>query len=373
MKKIGYVIPNSPALSESFIGIEIRAMMTLGHQVKPYAFDDKMLFHPIDAYLGFNCISLSDAPIYSLFKIWKAYRCHSFILKQQAMGYLPLLRKGLQLAYLAERDGCEHLHTHLSSHHAATAIVAAKILNIPISVVGSDAKSQSNSLQAADFICAITKEMQNELQLTTEQPIYHIPFGVYEDNYSSLVRAWRPHKDFLLVCQTDDEKELGTLIMALEQLSPEISIDIVGKPSLLSPFKKQLGNLALNHQISCIKNMTPNWYHQHASNYKALIMLSTASTYRNDDTHAFIIKEAMALGLPILASDLPIYIEILDSESGQLFPADDPHALAIAMESHLKRSESDLNLQRAYAFNRVMTLFTISHQVTLLSKNIEAL
>lgn len=75
----------------------------------------------------------------------------------------------------------------------------------------------------------------------------------------------------------------------------------------------------------------------------------------------------------MIASDLSGYREILDSESGLQISMDNPYALAHAMQSHLSRSFADLNLQRAYAFNRVMSLFTASRQADLLSKKIEAL
>ncbi|MGF1713358.1 glycosyltransferase [Photobacterium chitinilyticum] len=378
MKKIGYIIPNLSTLSETFVSVEMRAMMALGHQIKPYAFDTNEQFQPADAYLKHRCTYLSTAPKFPYLNIWKAYRCHSFIIKQQEVGYISLLHQGLQLAYLAEKDGCEHFHVHLGWHSAAIVIVAAKILNIPVSFAIHNAnlntipQDLSHGLQAADFICSATKKMQNELRLATQQPVHHIPFGVNEADYSSLTQPWRPHKDFLLFGQLLDKKGLSTLLIALQQLEPTTTLDIVGDGPHLSPLKQQINKLGLCHQITFFKSKQPSWYRRFACQYKALVVPFTA-TNQGKDTSPLIITEAMALGLPVITSDLLDYREILDDESGHQVSMDEPYALAHAMQSHLSSSFADLNLQRAYAFNRVMTLFTASRQADLLSKKIEAL
>ena len=379
MKKIGYIIPDFSTLSEAFVGVEMRAMMALGHQVKPYAFDANKQFQPADAYLKHHCTYLSTAPKYPYRHIWKAYRCHPFIIKQQEFGYTSLLRQGLQLAYLAEKDGCEHLHAHFAWHSAAIAIVAARILNIPVSFASHCANLDSTpqeltcGLQAANFICAVTKEMQNELRLATQQPVHHIPLGVNEADYSSLTQPWRPHKDFLLFGQLVDKKGLSTLLTALQRLEPTTTLDIVGDGPHLFDLKQQIYKLELCHQITFFGNKQPNWYRRFACQYKALVVPFTTTNKSDKDTSPLIITEAMALGLPVIASDLSGYREILDSESGLQISMDDPYALAHSMQSHLSRSFADLNLQRAYAFNRVMSLFTASRQADLLSKKIEAL
>lgn len=379
MKQIGYVIPSFPTLSETFVGVEMRAMMALGHKVKPYAFSANEQFQPSDAYLKKHCTYLSEAPKYPLHNIWNAYRCHPFISKQKGFGYLSLLRQGLQLAYLAEKDLCEHLHAHFAWHSAATAIVAARILNIPVSFVGHGADIYSApqdlpcKLQAADFICAVTKEMQNELQLATVKPVYHIPCGVHEPDYSPLTQPWRPHKDFLFIGRLVEKKGLDTVLTALNQLTPEATLDIVGDGPLLPALKQRVSELGLSHLVTFFGSRETSWYHQHACNYKALVVPFTVAPNGDKDTGPLVIKEAMALGLPVITSNLSGCCEILDKESGFQVPMDDPHSLATAMQYHLTRSLADLNLQRAYAFNRVMTLFTASRQANLLSEKVEAL
>ncbi|WP_299016392.1 glycosyltransferase family 4 protein [uncultured Photobacterium sp.] len=378
MKKIGYVIPSFPTLSETFVGVEMRAMMALGHQLQPYAFNTNEHFQPVDTYLKSCCTYLSEAPVYPLRNIWKLYRCHNFIYKQKGFSYLSLLRQGLQLAYLAKRDGCEHLHAHFAWHSAATAIVAAKLLNIPVSFVGHGAdiyaapQDLTCKLQAADFICAVTKEMQNELQLATTKPVCHIPCGIHEADYPPPSPHWHPTKDFLFIGRLVEKKGLDTLLNAFSLLPMTATLDIVGDGPLLTELTEMVKELGLNRRVAFHGSKDAHWYHHHAGDYKALVAPFTIALNGDKDTGPLVIKEAMALGLPVITSDLAGCCEILDDNSGKQVPMDDPYSLQYAMQQHLSLTPTELHQQRKHAFERVITLFGASRQACLLSALVEA-
>ncbi|ELR64117.1 hypothetical protein C942_02937 [Photobacterium marinum] len=379
MKKIGYVIPSFPTLSETFVGVEMRAMMAMGHQLKPYAFTSSAQYQPDDAYLKQHCTYLTDTPANPLRHILKSYRCHRFIRKQKGFSYLSLLRQGLQLAYHADKDGCEHLHAHFAWHSAATAIVAAKILGIPVSFVGHGADIYASpqdltcKLQEANFICAVTKEMQSELQLATAKPVYHIPCGIQDTKYPPFSYQWHPRKDFLFIGRLVEKKGLDVLLTAFSQLPASATLDIVGDGPLLTKLVHTAQQMQLTHRITFHGSKDAHWYHQHAADYKALVAPFTVAPNGDKDTGPLVLKEAMALGLPVITSDLAGCNEILDKNSGQQIPMDDPVSLMHAMQHHLSRTETELQNQREYAFRRVMSLFTAGKQAELLSAHVEAL
>lgn len=378
MKKIGYVIPNFPTLSETFVGNEMRAMMALGHQVKPYAFSASNTYQPADAYLKQQCSYLSEAPRYPLRNLWRAYRSHGFVVQQQGLGYLSLLRQGLQLAYLVERDGCEHLHAHFAWHSTATAITAAKLLNIPVSFVGHGAdiysapQDLSCKLQASDFVCAVTQEMQKELQLATDRPVLHIPCGIHSPDYPQLEKHWQPDKDFLFIGRLVEKKGIDTLLLALRHLRCEASLDIVGDGPLRAKLKQLVSELQLNHRVTFHGSKDASWYRHHARRYKALVVPFTVASNGDKDTGPLVIKEAMALGLPVITSDLAGCSEILNTQSGLQVPMDDPVSLSKAMHHQLSTPADKIHQQRLHAFKRVMQMFTTDRQARLLSEQVEA-
>lgn len=379
MKKIGYVIPVFPTLSETFVGVEMRSMEALGHAVQPYAFSPGQHYQPADSELKQRCRYLSSAPAYPLDGIWNLHRCHRFIHQQQGFGYLSLLRQGLQLAYLAKQDNCEHLHAHFAWHSAATAIVAAKLLNIPVSFVGHGAdiyatpQDVASKLMAVNFACAVTKEMQNELQSATNRPVLHIPCGIDATQYPALHADWRPQKDFLFIGRLVEKKGLDTLFDALAQLPPDTTLDIVGDGPLLADLKQQADQLGIREQIQFHGRKEAHWYRQHANDYRALVAPFTVAANGDKDTGPLVIKEAMALGLPVITSDLPGCNEILEQRYGIQVPMDDADALARAMAAHRQQPLTELSALRHKAFNRVMEHFTALTLAKQLSAQVEAL
>ncbi|PSW19151.1 colanic acid biosynthesis glycosyltransferase WcaL [Photobacterium sanctipauli] len=379
MKKIGYVIPVFPTLSETFVGVEMRAMASLGHSVQPYAFSSGQHFQSADRELKQQCRYISTSPAYPLRGVLKTYRCHSFIKQQQGFSYLSLLRQGLQLAYWAKQDNCQHLHAHFAWHSTATAIVAAKLLNIPVSFVGHGAdiyaspQDIESKLKAADFICAVTQEMQNELQSATERPVLHIPCGIEAKKYPPLPTQWHPQKDFLFIGRLVEKKGLDTLFKAFSHLPLGTELDIVGDGPLRNTLEQQVHQLALQNTIHFLGGKDAAWYQQHAQNYKALVAPFTIAPNGDKDTGPLVVKEAMALGLPVITSTLAGCNEILDHHCGRQVPMDDPEALFHTMASHLKRSVSSLEKQRQSAFQRVTTTFAATTIAKQLSKQVEAL
>ncbi|KHT62352.1 glycosyl transferase family 1 [Photobacterium gaetbulicola] len=382
MKKIGYVIPVFPTLSETFVGVEIRAMQELGHDVQPYAFIPGQHFQPADSELKKQCRYLTSAPEYALANIWNFHRCHQFLMQQQGFSYLSLLRQGLQLARFVQQDKCEHLHAHFAWHSTATAIVAAKLLNISVSFVGHGAdiyatpQDIDSKLKAASFICAVTKEMQNELQTATKSPVLHIPCGIDASQYPPLNTNWQPKKDFLFIGRLVEKKGLGTLLYALSQLPPDTNLDIVGDGPLrpgLNQLAYQLGLNSHNRpQVHFLGHKESAWYRQHANDYKALVAPFTIAPNGDKDTGPLVIKEAMALGLPVITTDLSGCDEILEKQYGLQVPMNDHSALADAMAYLRHQPASALAPLREKAFKRVMDQFTARTQAQKLSAQVEA-
>lgn len=378
MKTIGYVLPCFPVLSETFIGSEIRAMKLLGHNVLPYAFSSTTQSQPEDASLIKQCRYFDSAPYLPLYGIWRLYRCHHFLQTQRGFNYLGLLRQGLQLAYLAKKDKCQHLHAHFAWHSSAVAIIAARLLNIGVSFSGhgADIYQQPQDLQAkldySDFVCAITRDMQIELQLETEKPIHHIPCGIDKDAFPTLNTHWAPTKGLLFVGRLVEKKGVDILLHTLSSLNNQVALDIIGDGPERTSLSKLAEDLGLT-KVTFHGNKPNQWVKDHANDYSAFIAPFRESSTGDKNTTNLTIKEAMALGIPIITSSLPYSHEILDRNSAIFVASESCLELQQAIIEHYKRGQEEINHQRQHAYVRVMKHYTSLPQAIKLSTLIEAL
>ena len=311
MKKIGFVIPCFPVLSETFVGVQIRSVQSIGHPISIYAFEGHSHYQPLDEILYQQCQYLSPSDPYSIKQLlFSTHRCHSFLQQQSGFSYLSLLKQGMQLAHRVAKDGCDHLHAHFAWHSAATAIVAAKALNISISFVthGDDVylnpQDLNEKLENTHFVCAVTRKMQSELQVQTKTPIHHLPCGIELNHYKNQLSHWSTKpKRFIFIGRLVEKKGIDILLQALSQSSQTIDIDIVGDGPLLNELQNTVEEKKLQ-KVHFLGNKTADWLNTHANQYQALIVPFKIAQNGSQDAAPLVIKEAMMLGIPIITTNL---------------------------------------------------------------------
>ncbi|WP_236690273.1 glycosyltransferase [Photobacterium angustum] len=160
---------------------------------------------------------------------------------------------------------------------------------------------------------------------------------------------------------------------AIQLLKQPIEIDIVGdgpqKAELMS-FCKQHG---LIHTVSFLGSQNAEWLRSHAERYQGLIAPFTIAKNGDTDTGPLVLKEALALGIPIITTNLVGCTEILSPDIGVLIKKDSPEQLAMAITNHLLKSHQELKTQRELGYRHVMKTFTAKAQAQRLSQWIEAL
>ncbi|UTV26730.1 glycosyltransferase [Photobacterium atrarenae] len=364
MKKIGYVIPTFPVLSETFIGVEMRAMMRKGHDVQPFAFAGTEHYQPADHALVARCqyipTTLSAGALRHLVNMAST---HKFLTEQQGFSYFSLLKQGAILAELARRAGCDHLHAHFAWHSAATAIVAAKLLGISVSLVGHGAdiyaapEDLNSKLNHIDFGCAVTQDMMRHLQTRTSTRIHYVACGLEPSHYPPLNPDWVPGKDFLFIGRLVEKKGIDTLVEAFARLPTTTALDIVGDGPLMPGLQRTLQERGLTRQIRLLGAQNADWLREHAGDYKALVAPFCIAANGDRDTGPLVIKEAMGLGLPVITSDLAGCNEILDPQSGLQVPMQNASALAQMMAQVLGQPFTALSPLRTQAYQRVFDLY----------------
>lgn len=182
------------------------------------------------------------------------------------------------------------------------------------------------------FVAEADQRRAEGLGLRAGQPSVVIPNGVDPDRLErcALDRARaraalaEPPGAFLLgtACRLDPVKRLAVLLEALPSLRPSVRLVILGEGAAKDRLWRRARSLGVHDRVSLCARA------EHAASFfRAFDAYVTASA---SEGCPLALLEAMALGLPCLASAIEAHAEILGRGSAQLVRAD-PHDFAHAV------------------------------------------
>jgi glycosyltransferase involved in cell wall biosynthesis len=156
-------------------------------------------------------------------------------------------------------------------------------------------------------------------------PVLVIPNGVDLEKFKAVERQWEPAR-LLFVGRVVYQKGLDLLLKALSELRDlEWTLDIVGDGPRVERLRTQASELQLSERVNFpgwqSRQMLPNTYNQ--SN------LFVYPSRHEGMPNA--VLEAMASGLPVLATRIAGNEELVSAETGLLVPAEDSNALKTAL------------------------------------------
>lgn len=345
MKTIGYVLADFPALSETFIGNEIRAMQARGHRVVP------IVMHrlhgpaqPEDVLIADGASSPREVHLGAVLgqvlrPARSAARALSFIFRQRRLGRLSLAVNGLRVAAIARNAGCTHLHAHFAGGAAAHAIVAARWIGATVSFVGhghdvyAEPQDIVPKLGAVDFVVGTCDDLVSDFRCLLDGVRAHrVPCGTDPLRFQP-ANANEETGRFLAIGRLVEQKGYDDLLRALALLPATIAVDIIGDGPLkgeLQAFATQLGLGA--GRIRWLGARPLSWIAATGRNYSALVAPFKMAPNGERDTGPVVIKEAMAMGLPVIATRFMGSKEMITGETGMLVEPGDPAGLACAMQ-----------------------------------------
>ena len=356
MKKIAYVIPLFPVASETFITTEMRALMKLGHKVQGICFErsqqacqvgDEAIDEGMLDTQDVKVIALSSL-IYKLFSNFfgSGFRGLRFAFEQQGIRPRSLILQALKLAYLTHKTGCDHIHAHFALCSTATAIVAARLLGLSVSFTshGSDVyKAPSDlalKLQNADFSIAVCKRMQIDFKnFTPDAQVYTVPCGIDLDFFNShnviSHQAVSQHhsayqQKLLYLGRISETKGILHLVQALAKLPVHLRpcIDIAGDGPMKEETMQMAQEFGLSGSVKFLGGVSRQWIKDNSSDYAAMVLPFCKVEGGIMDTGPLVIKETLALKLPLLTTDSMATGEFVDSDSAFISNSSDPEDLA---------------------------------------------
>ncbi len=273
--------------------------------------------------------------------------------------------KGINMVRWSIDDKTQHLHA-LDAHATATAAwLAAKVLNIPFSfnLHTRDLKNLifvARKAQDASFVRCDTDESRNELakaclaeNATFNTSKLHV---VYDspDIWPNAEDLEQPpigrhgEINILAAGHFTSQKSLGLILNACLQLkksSIPFKLTLAGTCSNLLRLKAFILFKGLRKHVHTLGYVP----HEHMPElYRKSHIFIAAGTQNGGKSHDGIptsLMEAMAFGIPIVASDLPGHLEVLEHEkSAFIFPNGNEQALFKAIEKIILYPDESIHL-----------------------------
>ncbi|MCP4322942.1 MAG: glycosyltransferase family 4 protein [Psychromonas sp.] len=401
MKKIAYVLASYPVLSETFVGTEMRNMQLCGHDIQPIAFHRHQgQYQEQDQALKEQTLFLSEYSKLCALKglayidlgILKAIK---FSLLQQGLPFKSLIASALKLVYLAKKNNCTHFHAHFAQGAAATAIVAARLCGATVSFVGhgydiyATPQDLELKLNSVDFAIAVCEDMVNDFkQLAPNVNVSLVYCGVeldrFNNHHSSIteqnaitaesIRNVQCKKNKLLfigrLCET---KGLFTLLHAL-QLLPKTKrpvIDFVGDGVLKDDLQQFVAENHLTEHVNFLGAKQSTWFIGNSHHYDAMVVPFELASNGDRDTGPVVVKEAMALKLPVITTYFMGCKEFITDSTGLHVPPKNPPKLAEAITQFYAMSSLEIQSLKENAYHRVRELYSAKIQADNLSSVIE--
>jgi glycosyltransferase involved in cell wall biosynthesis len=389
MNKIGYVLSNFPVLSETFVSTEIRAMQRCGHQIQPIAFDHyEGQYQAQDELLKTQTIYLCDhskqLAIKALLLLRPSlFKGLKFALNQQGLTLKSILGNALKLAYFVKQTGCTHLHAHFAQSAAATAIVAARLCGVTVSFVGhghdiyGEPQDLSQKINAVDFAVAVCRDMIEDFNtIAPKASITLVYCGVDTKRFTPRTTIHKPivGKDKLLfigrLCAT---KGLFTLLDALSYIDAENrpQLDLVGDGVLREALEQHAKKLGLSEQVNFLGAKQMSWFIENAVNYAAMISPFEMAENGDRDSGPVVVKEAMAMKLPIITTYFMGCKEMLTEQCALRVQPKDASSLSKMITQFYNMSTDEITLMVDNGFERVYSLYCADVQAKSLSAMVE--
>lgn len=338
-----------PVLPESFVVNELRAMAALGRRARVVA--ASRTAGPADSELEVDYLPDQGHG--------RRLACLAWLLTRHPRGCLEDLRARRRwaadgedvwslhalapLARALARAPETHLHVHFASAAAMNAMRLARLLGLSFSVTAhaydifQSPRNLREKLRAADLVtsgCDYNVDYLRELVGPDRaERVHKVVMGV--DGMRFARRVPCPARGRLLaVGRLVEKKGFGDLIEALAQLPhPEAlgGLRVVGDGPLRGELEAQIVRLGLTEKVELVGWREPEQVRDELERADLLVMPCVVARDGDRDSMPVVVKEALAMELPVIGTDEVGLPELIDPRWGRLVPPADPRALAAAV------------------------------------------
>jgi glycosyltransferase involved in cell wall biosynthesis len=261
-------------------------------------------------------------------------------------GALAFFPKAVRFAHEMEKQAIEHVHAHFAYHAAVAGLIVHRLTKIPFSFTarGSDIQSDGHMLkekvEAADFVISVS-EYNKEVILrkggaAVGQKIRVIHGGVDVDRLSPRPKCGAERLlRILCVARFEEVKGHTYLVEAcriLKERGLPFECRLIGDGPLMLQIENQIKQSGLSDEVLLLG---PRPYDEVIEQFSRadVVALATVPTASGKcEGIPNVLKEAMACGLPVVATASGGIPELVDESCGILVPPRDVAALADALQ-----------------------------------------
>jgi glycosyltransferase involved in cell wall biosynthesis len=361
--KVAYIVSRFPALTETFVLYEILAMEKLGVGVELYPLlrTRSKVTHPEAErwvhrahYLPFLSLAILRAQWYFIrrdlvayCKVWADVLRGAWGSANYFFGAIAIFPKVVLWAYDMLDQEVVHIHAHFANHPAVAALIIQRLTGIPFSFTarGTDIQVDRHLLkrkvQAAEFAIAVSNYnktiMIDECGPAVREKIHVVYGGVDVDRLSpphakSSVGAFR----ILCVARFEEVKGHPYLVEAcrtLQERGVDFECRLIGDGPLLPSVKKRIEEAGLSKEVRLLGPRVYREVIHELWQSDSLVLPSVPTALGNREGIPNVLKEAMACGLPVVATSIGGIPELVeDGQTGILVPPKSGIALADALQ-----------------------------------------
>jgi glycosyltransferase involved in cell wall biosynthesis len=366
--RITVVVDQFPELSETFIANEVQALRAHGHDVRVESGRHADRPNPAAA-AGIDVAVLADdsQPERLRALAWLCarhpLRCARDLAGRRRWRREEGVRKLFTLAPAARRAArsrTRHLHAHFAAGAALDALRIGALLGLPYSVMthGYDVFLLPANLrekhERAAFAATACDYSARHLREEFSVEARPLVVGVDPDAFKRSAPA-PSGRTVVAVARLVEKKGLRHLIDATARIQLD-RVVIVGDGPLRGELERHAGELGLGDVVEFAGERTPGQVRELLERADLLAAPSVVAADGDRDTMPVVVKEALAMEVPVVASDEVGLPEVVLPEWGRLVPPGDPDALAAAIDELLA-----LPLAQRAAMGRAGRAFVVEH------------
>ena len=332
-----------PELSETFVVSELRALARLG--LEPHVEAGRRADRPNPDAAGVDVRFLADdsPPRRLVDVVWlfarHPVRCAADLRDRRRWGGEEKVRSLAGLAPAARRlvrRGDSHLHAHFAAGAALDAMRLGRLLGLPYSVTAHaydiymEPANLREKLERAEFATSGCEYTVRDLRrLTPGARLEKVVMGV--DGEAFRRRTRHPGgRTVVAVGRLVEKKGFGQLIDAAALVALD-RVLIAGEGPLDETLNEQVRRKGLEAVVELVGPLAPAAVRELLEGADVLAMPSVIAADGDRDSMPVVVKEALAMEVPVVASDEVGLPEVVRLEWGRLVPPGDPAALAEAI------------------------------------------
>lgn len=389
--RIAYVLWKFPALSETFVVEELRALEATGIRAEVIALErprEEPVNPRAEPLLG-RATWLGEAP--RVLQVRRAaagvarsplrfLRCLAAALGTKSRWSLLDLWYGTQLSALARERRVEFLYAHFADHAAEVTWFASRMTGVPYGMVAHGVDIYLGRMlcrKLRDASLPVTVCQYNLGQLSSRCPeidpsrVLVKPAGIDVTAFRrSTIQTAADPPVVVAIGRLVEKKGFDVLIRAVALLHDDgtrIECRIIGEGRCRRGLEALIAELGLDEQVHLMGGMVPDHVRQELEGATLLAAPCTISLKGDRDSMPVVIKEAMAMEVPVVASRDFGIPELVGPECGVLVPRDDPRALAEAMAAVLALPPEQRRAMGRAGRRRVEEHFDEAHLVNTLA------